>query len=197
LADWEPYPDSNITHYPAVYGMRTFAGKLEYAFSDGSNIKLTSGSMIFVTNEYDSSADTEIHNEANKLFSELKLSAMKEMGKYTGSVEQSLQWMQYSNGMYELPELSGQARVKIARDMGHSNALSAGINLTGHTDYTSADALRTPVYGSLAADAWFGVKITDLFEFQLMMKNLGDNIIYGVYPHPRTVLATMHWFFLN
>jgi hypothetical protein len=197
LADWELYTDTNITHYPAVYGMRTFAGKLGYAFTDGLCINLTSGSKIFVTNEYDSFADIEIHNETDKLFSELRLSAMKEMGKYTGTLEQSLQWMQYSRGMYELPELTGQTRAKIVRDMGHSNALSAGINLTGHTDYTSADAPKTPVYGSLAADAWFGVKITDLFEFQLMMKNLGDNIIYGVYPHPRTVLATMHWFFLN
>jgi len=191
------YADSLQAAYPDVYAMRTFAGKIDWVLSRAIALRFTGGSKIFVTNDFDNISGNRVHDEQSKLFSEIKLSVWKQVFGINASYEQTLLWTQYEKGMYELPELSGQARFKLVREMAYSNALSAGINLTGHTDYTSADALRTPVYGSLVADAWFGVKITDLFEFQLMMKNIGDNIIYGVYPHPRTVLATMHWFFLN
>jgi hypothetical protein len=113
------------------------------------------------------------------------------------TLDQTLQWTQYQSGLFEQPELQGQSHFKVTKDMDYGNALSAGINLTGHTDYTKADKELTPVYGALVADAWFGVRITDLFEFQVAMLNLGNNTIYGVYPHPRTLTATIHWFYLN
>jgi hypothetical protein len=118
-------------------------------------------------------------------------------GAYTASLDQTLQWTQFKSGLYEQPEFTGQTRFKIVKDMKYNNALSIGINLTGHTDYTQADSRNTLIYGSLIADAWFGVKITDLFEFQVMMKNLNNNLIFGLSPQPRTIIGTIHWFYLN
>ncbi len=119
------------------------------------------------------------------------------IAKLDCKLEQTLLWNQYARGSFELPELQVQTCLRLTRELKYKNALMAGLNLTGHTDYTNAYVSQTPIYGGLAADIWAGVKITDLFEFQLMMKNLGGNFLYGVSPHPRTIIGTIHWFFLN
>jgi len=81
--------------------------------------------------------------------------------------------------------------------MDYGNTLFGGISLTGHTDFINGDNNSIPIYGSMIADAWLGVSITDLFEFQLMMRNIGSNSIFGLYPHPRAIIANIHWFYLN
>ena len=191
------YIDSNFIHSPSAFSMRTFSANLKWLLSNSFYVKLEGGSRIYVTDTYSPTLSSDIHKEVDRPFVELKLSAEKDIFDLVASWEQTLQWTQYRKGLYELPEMQGQTRLKLTRDMGHNNALSAGLNLTGHTDYIEANSIQTPVSGSLIADAWLGVKITDLFEFQLMLKNIGDNNVFGIYPIPRAIMGTIHWFFLN
>lgn len=191
------YDNSDPDHSPSTFITRTFSTNLEWLLSESVDIKLEAGSRIYVTDTYDPVQSRDLHNEIDRPFAEMKFKVERDIFKLKASYEQNLQWTQYHKGLIELPELQGQARFKLVRDMGHNNALSAGLNLTGHSDYIKANSSTTPVYGSLIADAWLGVKITDLFEFQLILKNIGDNNIFGVYPHPRAIMSTIHWFFLN
>ncbi len=188
------YPDTFLP-YPSAFVKQTLQAELEWLAFSILDIKLKGGLKRFSEAwEIIWIKDHTINNTDNP-FATLELNTVKELGKYTASIVQNLHWNKYDKELPELPELQGQARYKLVRDMGHNNALSAGLNLTGHTDYIQS--YETPVYGSLIADAWLGVKITDLFEFQLMMKNIGDNNIFGVYPNPRAIMGTIHWFFLN
>ncbi len=199
FTDKSLYADNNPVTSPSTYIMRTFAANLEWLpFPTKSVVlKLEGGSHIYVTDNNNANLSNEIHMETDRPFVDLKLSAEKKIYDLMATWDQTLNWTQYKKGLFEQPELTGQTRLKLVKDMKYNNALSIGLNLTGHTDYMQADNKHTPIYGSMIADAWFGVKITDSFEFQLMMKNLGDNTIFGLYPHPRTIIGTIHWFFLN
>ncbi len=191
------YADTTDVYFPSAYIKQSVMADIMWVASEDVNTKLSAG-----VNKFDTAQGISVPN-GYALFSEncpsakFELSASKEFGSLKASLDQTIQWTQYKKGLYEQPELTGQARFKLVRDMKYNNALSAGFNLTGHTDYIQADSLNTPIWGSLVADAWLGVKITDLFEFQLMMKNLGNNPIFGLSPHPRTIIGTIHWFYLN
>jgi hypothetical protein len=190
------YPDTFLP-YPSAFIKQTLQTELQWLAFSILDIKLKGGVKRFNEAwEIIWIKDHTTYNTDNP-FADLKLKVEQELGQYTASIEQYLLWNRYDKDLPELPELQGQARFKLMRDMGHNNALSLGLNLTGHTDYTKADGYSTQIAGSLIADAWLGVKITDLFEFQLMMKNIGDNNIFGVYPNPRAIMGTIHWFFLN
>ncbi|MFO7659432.1 MAG: hypothetical protein R6V77_00800 [Candidatus Cloacimonadaceae bacterium] len=155
------------------------------------------GSKNLSTSRYDYVVNDVVTSDFACFYAEALLQYSLSLGRYTFSYEQTQQWDQYHKEMLEQPEFQGQARFEVTRDMGYENTLSGGMNLTGHSDYRMADKTFYPVFGAIVADAWLGVKITDLFEFQLMMKNLGGNILYGLSPHPRTILGTIHWFYLN
>jgi hypothetical protein len=185
------------TYNPAAYSKFTLALKSfdwEYRYMD---IDISAGGKRFVTTNHDDSLHKDITLESDNLYSELDLKYERAFGAYTAQLDQTLQWTQYKRGLYEQPELTGQTRLKLVKDMKYGNALSIGFNLTGHSDYIQADSRKLPIYGSMIADAWMGVKITDLFEFQLMMTNLNNNTIFGLSPHPRTIIGTIHWFYLN
>jgi len=185
------------TYNPAAYAKYALALKSfgwEYRYLD---IDVSAGAKRFVTTNYDDSLHKDVTIESDNLYSELDLRYERTFGANTAHFAQTLQWTQYKSGLYEQPEFTGQTRLKLVRDMKYSNALSIGFNLTGHSDYIQADSRKLPIYGSMIADAWVGVKITDLFEFQLMMKNLGGNTLFGLSPHPRTIIGTIHWFYLN
>jgi hypothetical protein len=201
------YPDSNDTVFtPATFTYQRISaeysagiGIINWDVLTGKKVvrSFTSRYLIPPGQQKDAVFAVSDNYERVPWFCDMKLQCGKRVFGIDLILDQVLQWTQYKEGLFELPELQGQTRFKLVREMNYGNAISAGINLTGHTDYIKADNAKTPVYGALVADAWAGVKITDLFEFQVTMKNLGNNIIYGLYPHPRTILATIHWFYLN
>jgi hypothetical protein len=192
------YNDGIDRYFPSAYMKQAIA--LQYktpSTIDDFSIDITGGIKqisikeppVFVVNTSEHTYDLP--------YSEVLLQYQKSIGKYSAVFEQTVQWIQYHQSAYELPELQGQARLTISKDMGYENTISCGLKLTGHSDYTKANRYYEPVYGALIADVWAGVKITDLFEFQVMMQNIGSNDIFGISPHPRTVIATIHWFYLN
>jgi hypothetical protein len=185
------------TYSPAAYSKYTLALKSFSWELNNMDIDISAGGKRFVTTHYNDIDSIDVTRKSDRLYSELMVNYKRTFGAYTASLDQTLQWTQFKSGLYEQPEFTGQTRFKIVKDMKYNNALSIGINLTGHTDYTQADSRNTLIYGSLIADAWFGVKITDLFEFQVMMKNLNNNLIFGLSPQPRTIIGTIHWFYLN
>lgn len=99
--------------------------------------------------------------------------------------------------MLELPVIRFQLVCKLQKELPHDNALNAGINITGHSRYNLGLSPYQTINENAITDLWAGVKITNLFEFKVALNNLGDNTLYGVYPAPRTLLGTIHWFYLN
>lgn len=191
------YTGETSINFPSAYAQQSMTADFEFMIIRDFVLKLSTGKKkVFYNLGFFVPNGTSISSN-NNLTGDFSLKVTKEISKFTANLEQTLHWDKYQVGQYEMPELTGQTRLKLVKDMKYNNALSLGLNLTGHTDYMQADNKNTAIYGSMIADAWFGVKITDLFEFQLMMKNLGDNTIFGLYPHPRTIIGTIHWFFLN
>jgi len=191
------YVEYTIPYFHSAYINQSLAADWEFNLDRSFSLNLISGAK-----KPDDSYEYLVKNEDFNFisvypFAEAHLKSERQIGKINVGLEQTLQWNNYKKGRIELPEITGQTKFKLVKDMNYDNALSVGLNLTGHSDYMQSDNLSTPIYGSMIADAWFGVKITDLFEFQLMMKNIGDNIIFGLYPHPRTIIGTIHWFYLN
>lgn len=191
------YVDTTVVYFPSAFIKHSVMADIKWLASESIYTKLNAG-----IKQIDRDIGVIVPN-GNSIFSnnypsaEFELNAYKELGKFIASLDQTLQWIQYDKNLYEQPEFTGQTRLKLVRELPYHNALSAGLNLAGHTDYIQADSQNLPIYGSMIADAWLGVKITDLFEFQLMMKNLNNNVIFGLSPHPRTIIGTIHWFYLN
>lgn len=191
------YTDSLLV-FPSAFVKNKAA--LEYRFQQEPSrigLNLQVGMKNISTSRFENEINEVAESNFSCLYSEALLQYSLSLGKYTFSFNQTQQWIQYNKDLLEQPEFQGQARFRITRDMGYDNTLSGGINLTGHSDYRLADKTLYPVFGALVTDTWVGVKISDLFEFQVMLKNLGNNILYGVSPNPRTILGTIHWFYLN
>lgn len=201
------YQTTSPDFSPAVFAANTISGFYSIPVSESYRVKLRFGSkQISVTTDKavlypDGAKDVLVIERNDKkydlLFAEVNMLVSRKILGLEASLKQDLQWHQYQKGIFEIPELQMQSGFKVVRQMAHDNALSVGINLIGHSDFIKADKSNTAIYGALVADLWAGVKVTDLFEFQLMLKNTGDNILYGVYPHPRTIIGTIHWFMLN
>ncbi|MBW6514343.1 MAG: hypothetical protein K0B87_06265 [Candidatus Syntrophosphaera sp.] len=99
--------------------------------------------------------------------------------------------------LYEEPVFQYQSHINLTRLLPYGNALFAGFSLTGHSAYLSSDPRFYEVETSAIADIWAGVLITNRFELTVFYKNLADTSIYGVYPLPATLQASLRWFFLN
>lgn len=99
--------------------------------------------------------------------------------------------------LFEEAEFQYQSHLGLTRLLSHDNALFAGFSLTGHSGYLSSDPTYFEVQTSAIADVWAGVRITERFELTVTYKNLADSAIYGVYPLPPSLHASLRWFFLN
>lgn len=108
----------------------------------------------------------------------------------------SLTW-QEDAPLYEQPEIEYQSHLTLTRLLPHDNALFAGFSLIGHSDYVSSDPSQFNVGTSSIADIWAGVKITNRFELTVSWKNVADTLIYGIYPLPSSLHASLRWFYLN
>ena len=117
-------------------------------------------------------------------------------GKWSLNWKPQISWEQDAF-LFEEPRLEYSSSLTMARDLGYGNALFAGCSLLGHGGYSSATQDYFYVDDSLIADVWAGVRITERFEFQATYKNVTDSSIYGVYPLPPSLHASLRWYFLN
>jgi hypothetical protein len=106
-------------------------------------------------------------------------------------------WQTGYSFLFEEPALEYQANVNLTRLLSYGNALFAGFSILGHSGYSCADQYYIYLDSSVIADIWAGVRISNRFEFQVTYKNLTDSTIYGVYPLPASIHASLRWFFLN
>lgn len=112
-------------------------------------------------------------------------------------LEQTLNWQQPEDELREYQVWRYQSRFQLTRPLPKQNALFGGLALTGHSSYISANELARFIEDSVILDAWAGFRITDLFEFTVSLKNLNDGFYYGAYPIPRSIHASVTWFYLN
>ena len=136
-------------------------------------------------------------------FADLKLGLQKDYGKYRLSASQVLNWQAEADaarpGIYytELPGFRYQSYLQLKRDMDNDNALFAGLSYVGHSSYFSSTQTAQEFAAAGIMDMWAGVQISKLFELTLSFKNVLDSDIYGIYPIPRSVHASLRWFYLN
>ena len=117
-------------------------------------------------------------------------------GKWSLNWKPQISWEQDAF-LFEEPRLEYSSALTLSRDLGYGNALFVGCSLLGHGGYSSATQDYFYVDDSLIADVWAGVRITERFEFQATYKNVTDSSIYGVYPLPPSLHASLRWYFLN
>lgn len=118
-------------------------------------------------------------------------------GKLSLDACQILNWQSTGDVLYNLPELSYRTQMELKLDTGYENKVFAGFSFIGHSGFRLAEATATEIGGSGILDLWVGVGITKLFDLTLMMKNVGDNDIYGAYTIPRTLHAGIRWVYLD
>lgn len=96
------------------------------------------------------------------------------------------------------PEFTFFSEQRLYRDLGHDNILEAGFSLQGHSDYYLANAVNPYlIEASTMLDAWAGVRISKLFDFNVTAKNILSTSLYGLYPIPLSFHANLRWFFIN
>lgn len=102
-----------------------------------------------------------------------------------------------TEGLRDQPALEYHSHLKIRRVLPYDNALFAGFAIYGHSPYTSATKPVFEVGTSALADVWAGVQISNRFELMVSLKNISDGNLYGVYPLPLSLHASLRWFYLN
>lgn len=102
-----------------------------------------------------------------------------------------------TEGLREQPALEYHSHLNIRRILPYNNALFAGFAIYGHSPYTSATRPVFEVGTSALADVWAGVQVSNRFELMVSLKNISDGSLYGVYPLPISLHATLRWFYLN
>ncbi len=97
------------------------------------------------------------------------------------------------------PDYAYQSSFRLSRDLGYGNALSAGLDLLGHSSFITDNGVGvvSNIDSSIIGDLWLAVQISPKFEFKVAWKNVADSSIYGVYPLPSSLHASLRWFFVN
>ena len=136
-------------------------------------------------------------------FADMKAGLETSFGSYRLSAGQSVNWQGQAEPVpggfeiAELPQWRYQTHIQLQRDMRNDNRLFGGLSYLGHSSYFSATQSGQEFSAAGIMDLWAGVQISKLFELKLSFKNVLDTDIYGVYPVPRSVHATLRWFYLN
>jgi len=106
----------------------------------------------------------------------------------------------WQSGVEELagePGLCYVSHVTLRRNLPYDNAVFAGFSVQGHTDYLSLHPLAFTVEGSAIYDLWAGVQVSNRFELLVSYKNIGNADLWGVYPIPPSLHASLRWYYLN
>ncbi len=133
----------------------------------------------------------------NLLFVNLAAVYTYKTGSYEWRTEQILNWQQPEDILREYQVWRYQSRLNLTRNLQRKNAIFGGLALIGHSSYISANELARIIDNSAIIDLWAGVRITDLFEFTVAFKNVNEGFYYGSYPIPRSIHASVTWFYLN
>ncbi len=165
---------------------------LSHAIAGAVNWKLALGQR----NAAHKTSSASAENLQNVEYASLSATVDQTWGKWKLDWIPSVNW-QSATTLYENPELAWQSHLTLARLLPYNNALFAGFSLLGHSAYDTATDPVFTVDTSLIADAWAGVRISDRFEFLVSYKNITDSTIYGAYPLPASVHASLRWFYLN
>jgi len=112
-------------------------------------------------------------------------------------LRQNLLWTQEQDNMRNDPAFRGFGELELRRGLSHDNAIYATLGYVFHSSYLNLARQPDILDFSLIADARLGVRISKLFEIDAGIRNLGDNFIFGVYPIPFSLHASVRWYFVN
>ena len=97
----------------------------------------------------------------------------------------------------EIPQWRYQSSMILQKNLPRHNAIRAGLSIWGHSDYYLPIVTPVLIEGSAITDIWAGVQISRLFDFTVAFKNIFDTDLYATYPIPRSLHASLSWYFLN
>lgn len=120
-----------------------------------------------------------------------------DLGFMRAILRQNLLWTQEQEHTRDDPAIRGSGELELRRDLSYNNAIFAALGYTFHSSYLNLAVQPDVLDFSLIADARFGVRISKLFEIDAGIRNLGDNYIFGVYPIPFSLHASVRWYFVN
>lgn len=141
--------------------------------------------------------ETEFKEEKKLPYIRLGGKLNKIWNKWEIQWQPSLTWQSNFEGLFEEPEFEGSSYLNLFYHLPYNNAIFSGFSLIGHSGYWNSDPSTFYIDSSSIIDLWAGIQIGNRFEFQVSYKNLMDTSIYGVYPVPSSLHASLRWFFLN
>ena len=97
----------------------------------------------------------------------------------------------------EIPQWRYQSSMILQKNLPRHNTIRAGLSIWGHSDYYLPIVTPVLIEGSAITDIWAGVQISRLFDFTVAFKNIFDTDLYATYPIPRSLHASLSWYFLN
>lgn len=112
-------------------------------------------------------------------------------------IKQNLLWTMEQDFMRDDPSFRGFGELELRRELKYDNAIFTALGYSFHSSYINRAIPADVLDFSLIADLKLGVKISKLFELNAGIRNLGDNYIFGLYPLPFSMYASLNWFFLN
>lgn len=112
-------------------------------------------------------------------------------------LKQNLIYTHADAALRNTPELKGFGELKLSRDLGHDNSIYLALSYLFHTDYTTLYQPSESTGFALIADARLGVRISKAFEIEGLVRNLGDNYIFGQMAIPFSLHASLKWYFVN
>jgi hypothetical protein len=135
--------------------------------------------------------------EADAVFADLKGKADWKRGHWKLAWEPALAWQYSREDIAGEPGLLAKSDLILYRDLGYDNALFAGFSVIGHSGYLSSlpSGIRTDA--SAVVDLIAGVQISKRFELNVSYKNIGNSSLFGIYPVPASLQASLRWFYLN
>lgn len=105
------YTDNTPQDYPAACTRNTIAIKSNFLLGEVSNIKTYfGGKYITKTIFVDGGVSGNYSTAYTPLYSEMEVNLSKHIGAFIANLDQTLQWTQYKEGIFEQPEFTGQTR---------------------------------------------------------------------------------------
>ena len=177
------------------------SGYIQADLVQGLDLSINGGQRFFRSSGISSTVAWE--DEAALPFVDSRLALNRSFGKYQLVASQVLNWQAETElaasgyNYTDLPQFRLQSYLQLKRDMNNNNYLFGGLSFTGHSSYISSTQNGQEFAAAGILDIWAGVQISKLFELSVSFKNVLDSDIYGVYPIPQSLHASLRWFYLN
>jgi hypothetical protein len=122
----------------------------------------------------------------------------KYFGDWRIKVDSGWNYREHDPALMAAPEFTFFSEQRLYHYLEYDNILEAGFSLQGHSDYYLANAVNPYlIEASTMLDAWAGVRISKLFDFNVTAKNILSTSLHGLYPIPLSFHANLRWFFIN